>query len=119
MLQKIAMTIIPMNRRCKSYEMILTSNYISKHVILHVLGCGHESSNDVFEFVKREELKNAPIINGEKLDIRPRKVPTNLFLRLMNIDRKHLEKQYDLIKQTSSDRTIKKDETSRQANVTS
>ena len=82
------------SRKQTAIRITLTSNYVSKSVIKHVLGSSNKIAGEIFYHCKDRELKLSPLINGERLDIRPTKVPTDIFLKLTNQDYNFLRKQY-------------------------
>lgn len=85
-----------MTRKDKSTELLLTQNYISKSTIMQVLGCSFENAKEVFTYVKRLELEKAPVIMGNPIDVRPHRVPSKLFMKVMNIDYGLTKKQYEV-----------------------
>lgn len=81
-------------RKENSFRILLQQNYISKSVIQQVLGTSHEIASKVFSLCKSEELKKAPIIEGEPLDFRPQRVSTKIFLKVTQQDYGFIRKQY-------------------------
>lgn len=83
-----------MTRKEKSFEILLKDNYISKSTIMQVLGCSFDTAIKVFNHVKKIELEKAPIILGDPLDVRPHRVPSKLFMKIMQIDYNLTTKQF-------------------------
>lgn len=86
------------SRKQASIRITLTSNYVSKSVIQQVVGTSHKIAGDIFSYCKEIELCKSPLINGKRLDIRPTKVPTKIFLKVINQDYNFLKKQYEVKK---------------------
>lgn len=81
-------------RKDASIRIALTSIYVSKSVIQQVVGTSHSNAELIFNHCKRLELAKAPIIDGKSLDVRPFKVSTKIFLKVIGQDISFIKKQY-------------------------
>ena len=83
-------------KRTEAIKRALKNNYISKNTIKLVIGCSHDIADKIFLACKEVELEKAPVDPTnrlKKIDARPFRVPTNIFMKTMNQDFNFLLKQ--------------------------